>query len=182
MTAIKSADDVLAFWKQAGPEKWYEKDDAFDQTIRDNFLTTYEAAAAGRLSPWEKEPASALALVIVLDQFPRNIFRNSPRAWATDRLARDVADASIAQGFDQAIDKELRAFFYLPFMHSEDIEDQDYCVELCRKLGNESNLKYAEIHADVIRRFGRFPHRNPVLGRETTPEEKDYLESGGFSG
>lgn len=182
MTDIKSADDVLAFWTEAGPEKWYKKDEDFDRTIRDTFLATYEAAAAGRLSPWEKEPDSALALVIVLDQFPRNMFRDSPRAWATDRLARDVADSAIAQALDQAIDKELRAFFYLPFMHSEDLEDQLYCVELCRALGNEDNLKYAEIHADVIRRFGRFPHRNPVLGRETTPEEKAYLENGGFSG
>jgi uncharacterized protein (DUF924 family) len=182
MTTIKSADDVLAFWTEAGPEKWYKKDDAFDHAIRDNFLSTYEAAAEGRLSSWEGEPDSALALVIVLDQFPRNMFRDSPRAWAADPLARDVADAAIDQGFDQAIDKELRAFFYLPFMHSEDIDDQDYCVELCRALGNEGNLKYAEIHADVIRRFGRFPHRNPVLGRETTPEEQAYLDGGGFSG
>ena len=96
--------------------------------------------------------------------------------------ARDVADASIAQGFDQSIDEKLRAFFYLPFMHSEDLEDQLYCVELCRALGNEDNLKYAEIHADVIRRFGRFPHRNDVLGRETTPEEQAFLDSGGFAG
>ena len=110
------------------------------------------------------------------------MFRDSPRAWATDRLARDVADASIAQGFDQSIDEKLRAFFYLPFMHSEDLEDQLYCVELCRALGNEDNLKYAEIHADVIRRFGRFPHRNDVLGRETTPEEQAFLDSGGFAG
>jgi uncharacterized protein (DUF924 family) len=182
MTDIKAADDVLAFWTEAGPDKWYNKDDAFDRAIRDQFHATYEAAAAGRLSPWEKEPDSALALVIVLDQFPRNMFRNSPRAWATDRLARDIGDASISQGFDQSIDKERRAFFYLPFMHSEDLEDQLYCVELCRKLGNEDNLKYAEIHADVIRRFGRFPHRNPVLGRETTPEEQAFLESGGFAG
>ncbi len=182
MTEIKSADDVLAFWKAAGPDKWYEKDDDFDAAIRDNFHATYEAAAEGRLNSWEGEPDSALALVIVLDQFPRNMFRDSARAWATDPLARNVADSAIDRGFDQAIDKDLRAFFYLPFMHSEDLEDQLYCVELCRALGNEDNHKYAEIHADVIRRFGRFPHRNDVLGRETTPEEKAFLESGGFAG
>jgi uncharacterized protein (DUF924 family) len=182
MTTIKTDDDVLAFWKQAGPDKWYKKDDAFDQAIRDNFLATYEAAAEGRLSAWQSSADSALALVIVLDQFPRNMFRDSPRAWATDPLARDVADSAIDRGFDQAIDKDLRAFFYLPFMHSEDIDDQDYCVELCRALGNEDNHKYAEIHADVIRRFGRFPHRNDVLGRETTPEEQAFLDSGGFAG
>lgn len=182
MTTIKTAEDVLVFWTEAGPEKWYKKDDAFDRAIRDNFLATYEAAAEGRLSSWESEPESALALIIVLDQFPRNMFRDSPRAWSTDPLARDVADSAIDHGFDQAIDKELRAFFYLPFMHSEDIDDQDYCVELCRALGNEDNHKYAEIHAEVIRRFGRFPHRNPVLGRETTPEEQAFLDSGGFAG
>lgn len=182
MTTIKSADDVLAFWKEAGPDKWYKKDDDFDGAIRDNFRATYEAAAEGRLSPWENEPESALALVIVLDQFPRNMFRNSARAFDADQLARDVADIAISQGFDKAVDKEVRAFFYLPFMHSEEIEDQDYCVELCRALGDENNLKYAEVHADIIRRFGRFPHRNDVLGRETTPQEKAFLESGGFAG
>jgi len=182
MTAIKSADDVLAFWTKAGPDKWYKKDDAFDTAIRDRFLSTYEAAAEGRLNAWQDSPESALALVILLDQFPRNMFRGSARAFAADPLAREVADKAIAQGFDKAVSKELRAFFYLPFMHSEVIEDQDYCVELCRALGDEDNIKYAEIHAEIIRRFGRFPHRNPVLGRETTPEEHAFLESGGFAG
>jgi uncharacterized protein (DUF924 family) len=182
MTDIKSADAVLAFWTEAGPDKWYTKDDAFDRAIRDNFLATYEAAAEGRLSPWENDADSALALVIVLDQFPRNMFRGSARAFAADRLARDIADAAIGKGFDKAVGKELRAFFYVPFMHSEEIEDQHYCVELCRALGDEDNLKYAEIHADIIRRFGRFPHRNPVLGRDTTPEEQAFLDSGGFAG
>jgi uncharacterized protein (DUF924 family) len=182
MTDIKSPDDVLAFWTEAGPDKWYKKDEAFDLALRDTFLSTYEAAAGGRLSDWQKEPASALALVILLDQFPRNMFRGSARAFAADPLARDIADAAISSGFDKAVDKDLRAFFYLPFMHSEDIEDQDYCVALCRALGDEDNLKYAEIHAEIIRRFGRFPHRNPVLGRETTPEEMAFLESGGFAG
>jgi uncharacterized protein (DUF924 family) len=182
MTDVKSAVDVLAFWTEAGPDKWYTKDDAFDRAIYDNFLATYEAAAEGRLSHWQSAPDSALALVIVLDQFPRNMFRGGSRAFAADRLARDVADSAIAQGFDRAVDKDLRAFFYLPFMHSEEIEDQDYCVELCRALGDADNLKYAEIHAEIIRRFGRFPHRNPVLGRDTTPEEQAFLESGGFAG
>jgi uncharacterized protein (DUF924 family) len=110
------------------------------------------------------------------------MFRGSARAFAADPLARDIADTAISSGFDKAVNKDLRAFFYLPFMHSEDIEDQDYCVDLCRALGDEDNLKYAEIHAEIIRRFGRFPHRNPVLGRDTTPEEKAFLESGGFAG
>jgi uncharacterized protein (DUF924 family) len=182
MTAIKSAEDVLAFWKQAGPDKWYRKDEAFDRTIHDNFLTTYEAAAEGRLEAWRSNPDSALALVIVLDQFPRNMFRNNARAWAADPLARKVASQAVMRGFDQAVEPELRAFFYLPFMHSEELEDQDYCVELCRALGDAENLKYAEVHRDIIQRFGRFPHRNPVLDRKTTPEEQIFLESGGFAG
>lgn len=182
MTDIKSAEDVLAFWKAAGPDKWFTKDDGFDAAIRDSFLATYEAAAAGRLNSWENDPEGALALIIVLDQFPRNMFRASPRAWETDEPALKVAKAAIARGFDQAIDKDLRAFFYLPLMHSETIEDQELCVELCRALGNESNLKYAELHADAIRRFGRFPHRNALLGRATTPEEQAYLDGGGFAG
>lgn len=182
MPPIKSAHDVLAFWTEAGPGSWYKKDDAFDAAIRDNFLPTYEAAAEGQLSDWQKEPGSALALVILLDQFPRNMFRGSARAFAADPLARDIARKAIASGFDKAVAKELRAFFYLPFMHSEDMADQNYCVELCRALGDENNIKYAEIHADIIRRFGRFPHRNSALGRDTTPEEQAFLESGGFAG
>jgi uncharacterized protein (DUF924 family) len=182
MTLIKSPDDILAFWTEAGPDNWYKKDDGFDAAIRDKFLSTYEAAAQGGLSAWQESPKSALALVILLDQFPRNMFRDSARAFAADPLARDVADKAIASGFDKAVARELRAFFYLPFMHSEDLADQEYCVALCRALGDEDNIKYAEIHADIIRRFGRFPHRNPVLGRDTTPEEQAFLESGGFAG
>lgn len=164
MTAIKAAGDILAFWIEAGPDNWYKKDDAFDAAICDKFLSTYEAAAGGRLSDWEKTPSSALALVILLDQFPRNMFRGSARAFAADPLAREIAHKAIASGFDKAVAKELRAFFYLPFMHSENLADQEYCVELCRALGDEENIKYAEMHAEIIRRFGRFPHRNPVLG------------------
>ena len=182
MTDVKSASDVLGFWRNAGPDKWFEKDDAFDRAIRANFLTTYEAGAAGRLHDWEKTPEDALALLIVLDQFPRNMFRGSARAFAADAVARDVANRAIAKGFDQRIENNLRAFFYLPLMHSELLEDQERCVGLCRALGNAENLKYAELHSDIIRRFGRFPHRNPVLGRDTTPEEKAYLEGGGFGG
>jgi uncharacterized protein (DUF924 family) len=182
MTDVKSASDVLAFWRDAGPDKWFSKSDDFDRAIRDNFLPTYEAAAAGRLHDWEQTPEGALALVIVLDQFPRNMFRDSPRAFAADPLALDTAKRVIAKGFDQTVDPELRAFFYLPLMHSEELHDQERCVDLCRALGNEDNLKYAELHADIIRRFGRFPHRNPVLGRDTTPDEKAFLDGGGFAG
>jgi uncharacterized protein (DUF924 family) len=179
---MKSADDVLAFWTEAGSDKWFSKDDAFDSAIRETFLATYEAAAAGRLAGWEETPNGALALVIVLDQFPRNMFRGSARAWAADPLARAVAKRAIASDYDRDVSAELRSFFYLPLMHSEDIGDQELCVELCRALGSAETLKYAELHADIIRRFGRFPHRNSVLGRETTPEERAFLDGGGFAG
>lgn len=182
MTDVKSASDVLAFWKQAGPDKWFTKDDAFDRAIHDTFLPTYESAVAGHLNDWQSTPDGALALVIVLDQFPRNMFRASARAWAADPMARDIAMRAIDDGFDQRVAHDLRAFFYLPLMHSEKLSDQERCVELCRALGDEDNLKYAELHADIIRRFGRFPHRNPHLGRQTTPEEQAFLDSGGFAG
>jgi uncharacterized protein (DUF924 family) len=182
MGAMKSENDVLTFWRDAGPDKWFGKDDAFDRAIQDNFLATHEAAASGQLQYWERTPDGALALVIALDQFPRNMFRGSARAFAADALARDAADRALAKGFDRKVAPALRAFFYLPLMHSEKINDQERCVALCRTLGNEDNLKYAELHADIIRRFGRFPHRNAVLGRESTPAEQAFLNGGGFAG
>jgi uncharacterized protein (DUF924 family) len=174
--------DVLAFWRAAGPDKWFEKDDAFDAEIRDHFLDTYTAAAAGRLAAWEDDAESALALVIVLDQFPRNMFRGDARTYAADPLARMVADRAIARGFDQRYTPPERTFFYLPLEHSEDLADQERCVALNRAAADEDGVKWAELHADIIRRFGRFPHRNRVLGRTTTPEEQAFLDAGGFAG
>ena len=179
---IVTPKDVIDFWFGAGPEKWYAKDNAFDATIRERFLPTYEAAAASRLSLWEAAPESALALVIVLDQFPRNMFRNAPRTFAADALALSVAKNAVAHGFDKMLETPKRNFFYLPFMHSENMKDQERCVDLSRDAGDQNTLKYAEIHADIIRRFGRFPHRNAVLGRTSTAEEQAFLESGGFAG
>ena len=173
-------DTVLAFWRAAGPDKWYEKNDAFDAEIRARFLATYEAAADGRLT-WDETPDGALALLIVLDQFPRNMFRGSARAFAADPLARTVASRAIERGFDQLAAAE-RSFFYLPFEHSEALVDQERCIALNRATGDADALKWAEIHADIIRRFGRFPHRNRVLGRPTTAEEEAYLDGGGFAG
>ena len=180
MTAMPG--DVIAFWRGAGPGKWFRKDAAFDADIRARFLDTYEAAAAGALADWEATADGALALVIVLDQFPRNMFRGSPRTFAADPLAREVADRAIARGFDRAVDHDMRSFLYLPFTHSEMLADQERCVELHRALGDPEGLKYAELHADIIRRFGRFPHRNAVLGRATTPDEQAFLDAGGFAG
>ena len=178
---IATAADVLAFWRAAGPKKWFAKDDAFDAEIRTRFLATYEAAAAGKLSDWEATPDGALALTLVLDQFPRNMFRGDARCYATDPLARQVANRALKCGYDQDVPEAERGFFFLPFMHSEDMADQKRCVALYREAG-DANLSYAERHADIIRRFGRFPHRNALLGRTTTPEEQAYLDADGFKG
>lgn len=182
MNDVASPESVVAFWLDAGPEKWFKKDEAFDAEIRGRFLPTYEAAAAGRLASWEATAEGALALLIVLDQFPRNMFRGSARAFAADPLARAVADRAIARGFDKQLGLPKQSFFYLPFMHSENLIDQERCVDLCRQAGAEDTLKFAELHADIIRRFGRFPHRNALLGRATTAEEQAFLDAGGFAG
>ena len=180
-TTPAGPQDVLAFWRAAGPDKWFTKDAAFDAEIRTRFLATYEAAAAGALA-WDDTPEGTLALLIVLDQFPRNMFRGSARAFATDPLARAVAVRAIERGFDRQIAVAERGFFYLPFEHSETLADQERGVALNRASGDADALKWAELHADIIRRFGRFPHRNAVLGRATTPEEQAFLDGGGFAG
>ena len=182
MSPVVSSDDVLAFWRAAGPKKWFTKNDAFDTEIAARFLPTYVAAAAGQLDGWEASADGTLALLLVLDQFPRNMFRSSARAFAADALARAVADRAIARSFDQEIKKAERSFFYLPFEHSEELADQERCVSLARATGDADMLKWAELHANIIRRFGRFPHRNAVLGRSTTAAEQEFLDSGGFSG
>jgi uncharacterized protein (DUF924 family) len=173
---------VLAFWREAGPKTWFKKDAAFDAAITARFLATWHAAAAGRLTAWEGTAESALALILVLDQFPRNMFRGDARSFATDARAREVAERAIARGFDQSAPAAERVFFYLPFEHSEDVADQDRCVALVRAMGDADLLKWAELHADIIRRFGRFPHRNSALGRTSTPAEQTFLDGGGFAG
>jgi uncharacterized protein (DUF924 family) len=175
------ARTVVDFWRAAGPSLWFAKDDAFDRRFRDRFLAAHEAAARGELAGWGASADGALALVILLDQFPRNAFRGTARMYATDGHARFVADAAIKAGHDRAVDHELAKFFYLPFAHSEDLADQERSVALARRLG-EPDLSHAVGHRDIVRRFGRFPHRNPILGRTTTPEEQRYLENGGFKG
>jgi uncharacterized protein (DUF924 family) len=174
--------DVLAFWRAAGPDKWFKKDAAFDAEIVQRFLALWQVAASGGLSAWEATPEAALALVIVLDQFPRNMFRGHERAYATDALARAVAGRALARQFDVRLPPELRQFCYLPFMHSEQLADQERCVRLAADLGDDEFAKYAHGHADIIRRFGRFPHRNATLKRATTPEERAFLDDGGFGG
>ena len=180
--ARQSAADVLAFWRAAGHDRWFKHDEAFDAAIRQRFASTYEEAAAGKLSAWENSPEDALALVIVLDQFPRNMFRGSARCFAADPLARAAAERAIAKGFDRQVAMPERTFFYLPFEHSEELADQERAVALMRDTGDADQLKWAELHADIIRRFGRFPHRNALLGRTTTPDERAFLDGGGFAG
>jgi len=174
--------DILAFWREAGRDRWYKKDDAFDAEVRRRYLDLWHEAAEGKLAAWEASDDGALALTIVLDQFPRNMFRGDARTYASDALAREVAGRAIARGVDARIDPVLIEFLYMPFMHSEDLPDQLRCVELFRKTGHAENLGYAERHAGIVRRFGRFPHRNRLLGRATTPEEQAFLDAGGFSG
>ena len=179
---IAPPQDVLAFWRAAGHEKWFEKDTAFDDEVRSRFLETYAAAAAGKLSDWEQTAEGALALAIVLDQFPRNMFRGDARTYAADPLARAVAERAVARGFDRQVPAPEWQFFYLPFEHSESLADQERCCELFRSTGDADLLQWAQSHADIIRRFGRFPHRNAVLRRATTPEEQAFLDGGGFKG
>ncbi|MGY4629170.1 DUF924 family protein [Bradyrhizobium sp. USDA 4486] len=173
---------ILAFWREAGRERWYEHSETSDAEVRRRFLPLWQKAAAGELASWEDSDDGALALVIVLDQFPRNMFRGTREAFASDALAREVARRAIDRGVDLRIDPMLLEFLYLPFMHSEHLPDQLHCVALFENTDNAENLKYAREHADIIQRFGRFPHRNRLLGRDTTEEEQAFLDSGGFAG
>ena len=174
--------DILTFWREAGEERWWQKNDAFDQDIRVRFMPVWHDAAAGKLDHWIDTDDGTLALVIVLDQFPSNMFRDDPRAFSTDAKACGIAHAAIEAGVDCRVAADLRQFFYLPLMHSEELADQESCVNLFAQLENEKNTQYALIHAEIIQKFGRFPHRNSVLGRTTTPDEQAFLDSGGFSG
>ena len=178
--------DIVDFWREAGPKRWYAKDDAFDEAIRQTFEATHHAAARGELVGWSETAEGALALLILFDQFPRNLYRGSPHAFATDPLARKVASDAVARGLDKAVDPALREFFYMPFVHAEDLTLQDRGVELFRAWISEGGAddldKWALLHRSIIDRFGRFPHRNAALGRDTTPEEQAFLDAGGFAG
>jgi uncharacterized protein (DUF924 family) len=176
-------DEVLEFWIEAGPDQWFSRDEGFDEACRQRFLATYEAAARGDLAEWELDPRGALALLILLDQFPRNMFRGTRRAYATDSTAVLTAERAIERGFDQAVEPELRRFFYLPFMHSEEMPHQERSVALNEALGEEDSIHWARHHRDIIARFGRFPHRKEILGRESTADERAYLaDQGAFAG
>ncbi len=185
-------DDILDFWfgREDEPEygefrdEWFQKDEEFDRQIRDRFLEDYEKAARSEYYRWRDEPESCLALVILLDQFPRNLFRGDPRTHATDDKALDISREAIQKGLDQELPPFQRHFLYMPFMHSERVEDQRRSVALFRELAEEDGpdvTEYAEGHRDIVERFGRFPHRNEILGRKTTPEEAEFLEQPGSS-
>lgn len=184
---LATPEAVLAFWFDAAPDVaqalWFGKDPALDAEIRTRFLATHEAALAGVLEPWLDHADSALALVVVLDQFPRNMFRDSPRAFAADIRARGCARIALARGFDQAVAPERRAFFYLPFEHSEDLADQRLAVKLFAALVDVPRpgdvFDYALRHYCIVARFGRFPHRNALLGRASTAQETAFLAQPG---
>lgn len=177
-----AASDVVGFWKDAGPQKWFERSPEFDAEILEKFQSVVQAARIGRYDRWIETAEGALALLILLDQFSRNIFRNSPLAFASDEKALKIAVEAVDLGFDNQVDDNMRQWFYLPFMHSENLHDQVHCIVLCHNNGLSDTIGWAIEHADIIRRFGRFPHRNGVLGRTSTPEELAFLEAGGFAG
>jgi uncharacterized protein (DUF924 family) len=183
--------EVLDFWfgSEDEPgygefrEEWFKKDPEFDRQVRDRFEALYERAAAGGLDEWKVEARSCLALVILLDQFPRNMFRGDPRSYATDRKAQVTAEYAVDHALDRELPEFQRTFLYMPFMHSEDPAHQRRSVELFRRLGGSEtdSSRYAVRHMEIVERFGRFPHRNEVLGRQTTPEEAEFLTQPGSS-
>lgn len=181
MTIPEDALAVTRFWREAGPDKWFCKDEAFDRTFRETFSDLHWAAARRECESWIDQPESALALFILLDQYPRNSFRNTGHMYATDPLALHYCHRALALGHHLAFESELRVFFYLPLVHSEVLADQEAAVKLSEPLGG-LYLESAVEHRDIIARFGRFPHRNPILGRDTTPSEQAFLDEGGFSG
>ncbi|WP_140719682.1 DUF924 family protein [Pseudomonas sp. Hp2] len=178
----KHIASVCEFWERAGPERWFSKNESFDANFRQHFLELHHAAARRECEHWMDSADGALALMILLDQFPRNCFRGGAHAYATDGLARHYARRAIEAGYDYEVAPSLRMFFYLPFEHSEDPADQARSVELHRALPGEGAAEWALLHRDIIARFGRFPHRNAALGRDTTPEEQRFLDEGGFAG
>ncbi|MEM9732077.1 MAG: DUF924 family protein [Pseudomonadota bacterium] len=175
-------EEIIAFWREAGHEKWWSKDDDFDAAIDQRFGKTHEVASDGALDHWAQESLSMLALILLLDQFTRNLNRNSAKAFAQDARGLAFAKQAVAKGQDQEMPEDLRVFCYLPFMHSEDLEDQETCLALMKAHGGQESIDAAQEHLDIIAKFGRFPHRNPVLGRTMTQEEQAFLDAGGFKG
>lgn len=174
-------DAVVSFWKAAGADAWFSRNADFDDFFRTQFEMAHMAAARRELDHWLDTPDGALALMILLDQFPRNCYRGTAHMFATDALALSLARKALELGHDKHVDMSLRLFLYLPFEHSEVLADQKLAVKLCEPLGEPFD-QYARVHLDVIERFGRFPHRNLAFGRVTTTEEQAFLDAGGFAG
>jgi len=181
LTLPENPGRIVRFWREAGFDRWFKSDAGFDRVFRDHFMGAHLAAASRKLDAWLESAEGCLALLILLDQFPRNAFRGCGHMYATDPLARMIARHVLDRGFDQQHDHDMRAFVYLPFEHSEDLADQQLSVKLFDALGGAFQ-PYAVTHHDIIQRFGRFPHRNAELGRETTPAEQAFLDGGGFAG
>lgn len=184
MSEQVTSAEVLAFWlDEVGPEGWYNSTDALDETIRTRFLSTWELGAEGGLSDWLQNAEGAMAYVILLDQFPRNMFRGAGQSFATDKKSLCAAKCAITKGWDLKAEEPQRQFFYLPLMHSECLSDQDRCIRLMMERMPETgaaNLLHARAHREVIREFGRFPYRNEALGRATTSHEAIYMANGGY--
>ena len=174
--------DVVGFWREARPKKWFAANPAFDEAIRLKFEPVHHRAARGEYDGWAGEAQGALALLILLDQFPRNLYRGSAHAFATDPKAQAIALRAVEARLDAQVEPDLRTFFYMPFQHSEELAHQELSVKLFAALGDSEYLHYAHLHHEIIAQFGRFPHRNPMLGRTTTPEEQAFLDEGGFAG
>lgn len=176
------AKEVLKFWfEEIKPAQWFTKDIAFDQLVQNRFFETYQDASREGTHTWRTSPEGRLAEIIVLDQFPRNMFRDTPRAFATDGVALRLAREAVAVGDDQKIEVEKRAFMYMPYMHSEDLVAHEEAMKLFALKGLEDNLKFEELHKAIIERFGRYPHRNAILGRPSTDEELAFLKTKGSS-
>ena len=178
---MTTPQSVIDFWQNAGPKRWFAKDEAFDASFRDTFHSAHLQAARRELESWLDSAEGALALLILLDQYPRNAFRGTAHMFATDPLARLYAGRMVEAGWDQLIEPALRAFCYLPFEHSEDPADQQRSLALNQTL-DANTYHWAKEHAEIIQRFGRFPHRNQVLARASTEEEQAFLDKGGFAG
>lgn len=175
---VVDPEEVLSLWFSEEAEKrWFKSTPAFDDELRERFEGTVQAALNDELAHWCDEPRSALALVIVLDQLPLNIYRGRPESFAGEAPAREVAKRVIDQGWDREMETKQKAFLYIPFMHSENLADQDRAVELYEKSGMKDNVYWAKHHRGIVERFGRFPHRNAILGRESTEAEKQWLNS-----
>lgn len=181
MTDTTTPAQVIDFWEEAGAKAWFSRNPAFDDRFRTRFEAAHMAAARRELDHWLETPEGALALMVLLDQFPRNSYRGTAHMFATDALALTLARKALEMGHDEHIQPALRLFLYLPFEHSENLADQQRAVALCEPLGEPFD-HYARVHLDVIERFGRFPHRNAAFGRETTAAEQAFLDAGGFSG